>query len=160
MRLAPAILAFALATPAFAADPELPPQIDLLSKREELFAKYPAFPDENRMSALRRYGSEVNRYEQLVIGGWQQEIAERCNKAKAYERHVNRKNADGEMAPNDLAEAREAIAAEREQCDSRNRETSPLWRLEAELRAMNTERYEELVKATSECASSETCRTQ
>lgn len=149
-----------LSPPAWATEPSLPPEIDLVQKRAQLFEAYPPFPEQNAMTALRRYGNAISRYEQQVIGGWQQEILQRCRQVKDFERHISKPAVRADLSPNELALHEEAIADERLLCDAKHKDTSPLWQLEAELRAMNTSRFNELVLVTTECSSSEECRTK
>ena len=160
MRLVPAFLLLVVATPAFAGDPELPPPLNLVEKRQELFGAYPEFPVENARSALRRHGAEIQRFEQMVIGGWQQEILERCRQVKAFESFVNKRNRNGELSPNQYAQHLEDIQSEREDCDTRYKETSAFWQLEADLRTMNSERFEQLRTAEVECSRNDECRTR
>lgn len=161
MRIFSAALALVLiCVPADAADPLLPPKVDLVQKREQLFGAYPEFPAENAMTALRRYGNAISRYEQEVIAGWQQEILERCRQVKEFERFISKRNARGELSPNEYAEHIEAIADERELCDAKNKDTSPLWQLEAELRTMNSKRFTELEVASTLCSRTDDCRTR
>lgn len=159
MRVVLAIVSLVfLGVSAVHAEPSLPPPIDLVQKRDQLFGAYPEFPEENAMSALRRYGNAISRYEQQVIGGWQREIEQRCRQTKDFERHVSRNNQRGELSPNAFSEHQEAIAAERELCDVKNKDSSPLWQLEAELRAMNSQRFAELQDATAICVRNDKCR--
>lgn len=143
---------------AYSVNLEMPPGIDVSTKRTELLDELPRLTSTGSRTAITAYRQNLNLFNEIKIQGLYAEIREICEILNEKERAANKEWDKGNISRNEHQKVLEQIAAEREKCSDRYARTSPYFGLYYELISLYQRLDADSVAILSECNTKDACR--
>lgn len=136
----------------------IPAQIDLSERRQELLNQLPTLIAESSRSGISAYRRKLDLFNTVQIQGLYSEIRGICERLNDAERNANYEWDKGNLSRNDKLSIDEAIKSERMKCSDKFANSSPYFQLYYEVLNIYKRLDGESLELLAACNSKDDCR--